>query len=70
MMLSPASLPHALQNDSSMEMIQEEDESPSSLQSSMAMPQSSPSMENSPSINIPVVQRRQVDMKMSVRRRS
>ena len=80
MLLNSPSLPHPLQSNDSMEMIQEEDEGCASLKSSGV--HSQPSTRNEGSLttlsstlgdsdkSIPAVTRRQVDLKMSVRRRS
>ena len=80
MMLNSPSFPHALQGNDSMEMIQEEDEGHSSLKSSgvhSSSPRGSicssihlPSTPSEEASSIPAVERRQVDLKMSVRRRS
>ena len=80
MLLNSPSLPHALPANDSMEMIQEEDEGCSSLKSSgvYAQPPRGSECKSTPPSStpqeeisiIPAVERRQVDLKMSVRRRS
>ena len=80
MMLNSPSFPHTLQGNDSMEMIQEEDEGRSSLTSSGIYPPSLRGSNNGTTLSssisseergsIPAVERRQVDLKMSVRRRS